>query len=227
MLQRLYYTAEKGVARVGRRRSRLPLRPTRAGASFQQRALEARLLSHRKHQLIRGTPAPHPRREAQRLYYKRSVRGAPSVMARPARASRAGLTFLRRALNKRLLVKRETRPSPVTPALSSRRMLQRLHYMGQNGVAPRRAGDARGSTRASLTLLRRASSERILVRRVPGSSPVTPAPLSDRILQRVRFTAIYGVARVGRESSRLRQGRPTFFATRFKQAPSCPEGDWA
>ena len=60
MLQRLYYTAEKGVARVGRRRSRLPLRPTRAGTSFQQRALEARLLAHHEERLGRGTPAVLP-----------------------------------------------------------------------------------------------------------------------------------------------------------------------
>ena len=151
--------------RVRRGRSWLHLHPARAATSFQRRALEVRLLVSYKHGLGRGTPVPLQGRQLLRLHYTVLTGSTPSPIARSAPASRACPTFSLRALSERLFVRRAAGPRPVTPALSSRRMLLRLHFTAENGVA-----------------------------------------------------------HVGRGRSRLCQGRPYFFATRFKLAPCYAEG---
>ena len=79
MLQRLHYTAENGVTRMGHGRSRLRLRPTRAGTSFRRRALEVRLPVRREHGLSPSTPVPVPDREVQWLHYKETSWDVPSM----------------------------------------------------------------------------------------------------------------------------------------------------
>lgn len=135
MLQRAYYTVEDGVARVGAGRSRLHIRPTRAGTSLERRAFEARLLDRRKHELGRGTPVPLLGPELQRSHFTGMLWARPRTTARPARASRAGLTFFRCALRERLVTRKVPGHSSATPALFLRRLLERSHYTAEQGVA--------------------------------------------------------------------------------------------
>ena len=59
-------------------------------------------------------------------------------------SARAGLIFFGRALSLRLVTRRVAGSNPVTPALFSRRMLQRLNYTAEK-ASPASGGDARGS----------------------------------------------------------------------------------